>query len=126
MRDILHTKHEGCGGTFEEINIWEDIECTKCGEPSERYVDLTDEDIKGQEIAKAKHERIMRGFDKPTKKYDEVVERLADELYHSHMSGAMMPTYNGAELVMWMFDVEYRTLDDDVRAEFDKKFEKSA
>lgn len=38
MKDILHTKHKGCGGTFKEINIWEDIECDKCGETSDRYI----------------------------------------------------------------------------------------
>lgn len=38
MRDILHKKHKNCGGTFREINIWEEIRCDKCDEGSERYI----------------------------------------------------------------------------------------
>lgn len=38
MYDVLDTKHVGCGGTFREINIWEDIACDKCGLGSERYI----------------------------------------------------------------------------------------
>lgn len=38
MKDILHTKHKNCGGSFVEINIYEDIECDKCGQSSERYI----------------------------------------------------------------------------------------
>ena len=37
MKDVLHTEHIGCGGIFREINIYEDIRCNKCNEPSERY-----------------------------------------------------------------------------------------
>lgn len=38
MRDILNKKHTGCGGTFKEINIWEDIACDKCGQGTERFI----------------------------------------------------------------------------------------
>ena len=37
MEDRLGKTHKGCGGTFVEVNIWEDIECDKCGKGVERY-----------------------------------------------------------------------------------------
>lgn len=43
MYDVLDTKHVGCGGTFREINIYEDIACDRCGQGSDRYI-LTPEE----------------------------------------------------------------------------------
>jgi len=38
MKDMTGKRHAKCGGTFEEYNIWEDMKCTKCGAPTERYI----------------------------------------------------------------------------------------
>ena len=38
VKDMLYKRHSGCNGKFVEINIWEDIACNECGQPSERYI----------------------------------------------------------------------------------------
>ena len=46
MKDMLNTIHEGCGGTFREVNIYEDIRCDKCGQGTPRYIYTKEEHLK--------------------------------------------------------------------------------
>ena len=42
-KDMLKTIHEGCGGTFREWNIYEDIRCDKCRQGTKRYIRTLEE-----------------------------------------------------------------------------------
>lgn len=55
MYDVRGTEHVGCGGTFREINIYEDIACDKCGMGSERYI-LTPEEQAAADRAREQRE----------------------------------------------------------------------
>ncbi len=45
MKDMLKTIHEGCGGTFDYWNIYEDIRCDKCHQGTKRYIYTPEEQL---------------------------------------------------------------------------------
>lgn len=51
MKDMLNTIHEGCGGEFVEINIWEEIACNKCHQGTDRYIYTPEEQVRQDELA---------------------------------------------------------------------------
>ena len=55
MKDMLRTIHEGCGGTFREVNIYEDIRCDKCGQGTKRYIYTPEEQF---EMLKKENRRL--------------------------------------------------------------------
>ena len=61
MKDMLNTIHEGCGGEFVEINIWEDIACNRCGLGTDRYIYTPEEQVRQDELeAQREIERRQR------------------------------------------------------------------
>ena len=69
MKDMLKTIHEGCGGTFREVNIYEDIRCDKCGQGTKRYIYTPEE-----QLEKLKHEN---------RELKDTITRLLDKIDHA-------------------------------------------
>ena len=69
MKDMLNTIHEGCGGTFREVNIYEDIRCDKCGQGTKRYIYTPEEQF---EMLKKENRRLK-----------DTITRLLDKIDHA-------------------------------------------
>ena len=69
MKDMLKTIHEGCGGTFREVNIYEDIRCDKCGQGTKRYIYTPEEQF----------ERLKR----ENRELKDTIRKLVDKIDHA-------------------------------------------
>jgi len=71
MKEMLNAKHEGCGGTFREWNIYEEIRCDKCRQGTKRYIYTKEEQF---EKLKAENNRLKVKI----KRFEEMLEQIRD------------------------------------------------
>ena len=56
--------------------------------------------------------------------YKDAIKKMALERYNHYMSGAMLPTYSGGDMVAFIFDVTNKKVAQDVTKEYNKLWKK--